>query len=555
MRQNLFKSLALGAVSVFALAACSQQSDQSGSSTAGAATPRTTEQAVDYQPKGWLAKSLPEIAAALKSGDVSAEELVAAYIARIKAVDQNGPMLHSVLAVNPDALKLAREADAKRAAGEDLLPLHGVPVLLKDNIESADNMPTTAGALALKDNVTARDSPLVAGLRAQGAIILGKLNLSQWANFRSNDSMSGWTALGGQVRNPHSLDRNPCGSSSGSGAAAAASLAAGTVGTETNGSIICPSNANGIVGFKPTVGLVPQQHIVPISASQDTAGPMTKTVKGAAMMMNAMAFGPEKTDYVAALDAEALNGARVGVLRYSEGSNNDIKARFNAAIAEMQAAGATVVEIEDNPLSAVEGFGGSQYSLLLYEFKDGINAYLASTSPDQVGPRNLDELIAYNIENAEIELALFDQSIFDAAAEKGPLTDQAYIEARDKIQKATREDGIDMLMAKHNLDILVTPSGAVPGRQDPINGDVWPPFPGAGGMAAIAGYPIITVPMGTIHNMSVGVSFIGAKNEDAKVMSFGYAYEQRTNLRAEPTYMKSAEDMPDVRRAMLGRSE
>lgn len=539
-------------VAACALAACAEQP------TGGGAQQNTSTEApakADYMPKGWLAKSLPEIAAGLQAGEVTSEELVKAYIARIEAVDQNGPMLHSVLAVNPDAIKLAQEADARRSAGGDVPALLGVPILLKDNIEAADNMPTTAGALALKDNVTGRDSPLVEGLREQGAIILGKLNLSQWANFRSEDSMSGWTALGGQVRNPHMLDRNPCGSSSGSGAAAAASLAAGTVGTETNGSVICPSNANGVVGFKPTVGLVPQQHIIPISASQDTAGPMTKTVKGAAMMMNAMAFGDKKTDYVAALDADQLSGARVGVLRYSVGANKDIISRFETAVAEMKAAGAEVVEIENNPLSGVDGFGAAQYSLLLFEFKDGINAYLASTSPEQVKPRTLDELIAFNIEHADIELALFDQSIFDAAAEKGELTDTDYIEARDKIQKATREDGIDMLMAKHNVDILVSPSGPVPSRSDPINGDVWPSFPGAGGMAAIAGYPIITVPMGTIHNMSVGVSFIGAKDEDAKVLSFGYAYEQRTNLRAEPTYMKDAEDMPDVRRAMLGRSE
>ncbi|HBJ89591.1 MAG TPA: amidase, partial [Gammaproteobacteria bacterium] len=303
----------------------------------------------DHLPEGILAATLPEIADALQNGDISAEALVESYLARIQRVDESGPALQSVLTINPDIIAQARTLDAKRAAGEALGPLHGVPILLKDNIESLDNMPTTAGSLALQDNFTERDAPLVAGLRAAGALILGKTNLSQWANFRSSDSMSGWSALGGQVRNPHMLDRNPCGSSSGSGAAMAASLAAGTVGTETNGSVICPSNANGIVGFKPTVGLVPQQYIVPISSSQDTAGPMTKSVRGAAMMLSAMASGPMKTDYVSGLTDNALRGVRVGVLRYAAGGNSDIVSLFDLALQEIEAAGAVLIEIEDAP--------------------------------------------------------------------------------------------------------------------------------------------------------------------------------------------------------------
>ncbi|MEO1303515.1 MAG: amidase family protein, partial [Pseudomonadota bacterium] len=276
--------------------------------------------------------TLPEIADALATGATSSADLVDAYTTRIEAVDRSGPTLQSVLAVNPDALSQAEASDARRAAGETLGALDGVPILLKDNIESLDPMPTTAGSTALTENITGRDSPLVAGLRAQGAVILGKTNLSQWANIRSSDSSSGWTSLGGQVKNPHVLNRNPCGSSSGSGAAAAASLAAGTVGTETNGSIICPSNASGIVGFKPTVGVVSQEYIVPISFSQDTAGPMTKSVMGAAMMMNAMDTTEAPTDYVAALDAGSLNGARVGVARFSQGSNPLILERFEAGL-------------------------------------------------------------------------------------------------------------------------------------------------------------------------------------------------------------------------------
>lgn len=527
------------------LAACSPETG-----TEGAAEMPVVADAVSYAPTGWTSKSLPEIAAALQNGEVSSEDMVKAYLERIEKVDRSGPTLQSVLSVNPEALEQARALDARRAAGNLAGPLHGVPILLKDNIESKDQLATTAGALALKDNITGRDSPLVAGLREAGAIILGKANLSQWANFRSNDSMSGWTALGGQVRNPHQLDRNPCGSSSGSGASAAASLAAGTVGTETNGSVICPSTVNGVVGFKPTVGLVSQQYIIPISASQDTAGPMTKTVRGAAMLMNAMATGDAKVDYVAALDVDILAGKRVGVMRFAEGSNADIVALFNAAIAELEAAGATVVEIADNPVT-VDDFGTSSRQLLYHEFKAGLNDYLAST-PDTVSTRTLAELIAFNIENADIELALYDQSIFDISAPLPDLDDPAYIEARDKVQNATRAGGIDAMMAEHNVDILVSPSGPVPGRIDAINGDVWPSFPGAGWIAAIAGYPHVSVPMGTVHGMPIGFSFMGAKDQDAKVLSYGYAYEQRTNLRAEPQYLPTAEAREEIEGPMKG---
>src|SRR5690606_32769447 len=282
---------------------------------------------------------------ALADGEITSLELTRAYLARIAALDRAGPRLQSILALNPDALAEAETSDGRRARDQELGPLDGIPILLKDNIESKDAMATTAGALALEDNVTGRDSPLVAGLRAQGAIILGKTNLSEWANFRSENSMSGWTALGGQVRNPHMLDRNPCGSSSGSGAAAAASLAAGTLGTETNGSIICPSSANGIVGFKPSVGVVSQEHIVPISSSQDTAGPMTKTVMGAAMIMNAIATGGPDVDYTAGLQRDALKGVRVGVLQFAKGSNLAIHNLFLQAQEELKAAGAILVDI------------------------------------------------------------------------------------------------------------------------------------------------------------------------------------------------------------------
>ncbi|MDJ0919553.1 MAG: amidase [Henriciella sp.] len=493
---------------------------------------------------GWAAMTLPELADALQTGELSAVELTETYLARIDAVDKAGPQLQSVLALNPDAIAQAEASDARRAAGETLGPLDGIPVLLKDNIETLDPVATTAGALVLKDNVTGRDSPLVAGLRAEGAVILGKTNLSQWANFRSNDSISGWSALGGQVRNPHMLDRSPCGSSSGSGAAAAASLAAGTVGTETNGSIICPSNVNGIVGFKPTVGLVSQQYIVPISHSQDTAGPMTKTVTGSAMMLNAMADGEAKTDYVAALDPSSLAGKRVGVLRFAEGSNADVIALFNEALKVLEAQGATLVEIEEFAPDA-ENFWGDALTVLQFEYKAGLDAYM-SDAPEAVPARSLAEIIAFNTDNAEIELALFDQSLMDASQEKSSLRDAEYLDALKAVQSATRENGIDKLLVEHSVDMLVSPSGPVSSRVDPINGDVWPSWAGAGYLAAIAGYPHITVPMGDVHGIPVGFSIMGAKDKDAAIMSYGYAYEQASGMRVDPRYLKDAEERPEI---------
>ncbi len=507
----------------------------------------------NYAPKGWLAKSLPELAEALRTGTLSSEALVESYLARIKRVDRAGPMLQSVLTLNSDALAQARALDARRKAGETLGPLHGLPLLVKDNIESKDAMATTAGALALKDNVTGRNSPLVAGLRNAGAVILGKTNLSQWANFRSENSMSGWSALGGQVRNPHMLDRNPCGSSSGSGAATAASLAAGAVGTETNGSIICPSTVNGIVGFKPTVGLVSQQYIIPISSSQDTAGPMTKTVKGAAMMLDAMATGAAKTDYSGSLDAGSLQGTRVGVLRFAEGSNRHVKTRFEAALAAMKAAGAELVEIEEFEPEG-ETYDDDTYDVLKYEFKHTLNEYLAATPPS-VKTRTLAELIAFNNEHADIELALFDQGIFEQSEALGGIDDPAYIEARTHVQRATRERGIDLLMQENDVRVLVAPSGVMSPLIDPVNGDVWPSWAGAGELAAVAGYPHLTVPMGSVKNLPVGISFIGGKDQDAAILSYGFAYEQATRLRPEPAYLESAEDRDDVAAAMQAAYE
>jgi len=516
--------------------------------TAEAPKTETVATTPDFTAKGMTARTLPELADALSSGKLSSEVLTQAYLDRIEAVDRNGPTLQSVLSLNPDALAQAKASDARRAAGESLGPLDGVPILFKDNIETLDPVATTAGAYALKENITERDSPLVAGLRAEGAVILGKTNLSQWANFRSEDSVSGWSALGGQVRNPHMLDRSPCGSSSGSGAAIAASLAAGAVGTETNGSIICPSNVNGIVGFKPTVGLVSQQHIVPISVSQDTAGPMTKTVTGAAMMLSAM--DNVEVDYTTQLDDTSLQGKRVGVLRFAQGETADIQARFNAALEGMEAAGAELVEISAFN-SGIENYGQKSYDVLLYEFKDGLNQYLADAAP-AVTSRNLETLIAFNKTN-DSEMAVFDQSIFDKAQAKGELTEDTYITARDDVQRGTGVEGIDRLMRENDVDMLVSPSGPVASRIDPINGDVWPSWAGAGYLAAVAGYPHITVPMGDVHGIPIGLSIMGSAGQDAEVLSYGYAFEQATNLRVDPQYLRSAEDRPELAKALSAK--
>lgn len=513
--------------------------------------PDAGSDATTYQAPAAISKTLPEIAHDLAQGKTSSVELVELYLERIDQLDRAGPELRSFISVNPMALELARERDLERQrSGAKPGPLHGIPVVIKDNIESNDSMPTTAGALALANNVTGRDSPLVSGLRDAGAIILGKTNLSQWANFRSEQSVSGWSAIGGQVRNPHMLDRSPCGSSSGSAVAVAASLTAGGVGTETNGSIICPANVNGIVGFKPTVGLISQQYIIPISASQDTAGPLTKSVEGAAMLMDAMQTAPVRTDYRGALRLDALENTLIGVLRFAEGSNPDIKKIFNETLSILESAGATLVEIETFDKSDSE-FWDASYNVLLYEFKSGLNDYL-QTIPSTVTTRSLEQLMRFNTEQADAELALFDQSIFEQAQSLGPLTDEAYLSAKAMVQQITRAEGIDALLEAHNLDVLVAPSGPVASRIDPINGDVWPSWAGAGWMAAIAGYPHASVPMGHVHGVPIGLSFISTKNADASVLSYAYAFEQRTRLRVTPRFHRRAEERAEIDLPMQG---
>lgn len=501
---------------------------------------------VSYQAEGLIVGPMTGVIKALARGETSSVELTQAYLDRIAAIDDAGPKLQAVIALNPDALAQAAASDVRRSRAEILGPLDGVPVLLKDNIESLDPMPTTAGSLALKDNITGRDSPLVAGLRAEGAVILGKTNLSEWANFRSNFSLSGWSGVGGQTRNPHMLDRNPCGSSSGTASAIAASLAAAGVGTETNGSIICPSNVNGLVGFKPTVGLIPQAYIVPISPSQDTAGPMTKTVADAALMMNAMVAGDE--DFSEHLSGAALKGVRVGVLRDAQGSNPDILKAFDKALQTMRELGATIINIEGQ--ATPPDFWAESLLVLEYEFKASLDNYLAEAAPG-VETRALSDVISFNLHHPDVEMPLFGQDLLESSDAKGPLTEEAYLTALANIQRATREDGIDRLLAEFDVDVLVAPSGPVSPRIDPVNGDTWPEWAGAGYLAAVAGYPHLTVPMGEVHGIPLGVSFMGAKGTDARLLSYGHAYETATELRPEPGYLPSAEDRPEISVAMM----
>lgn len=528
---------------VLILFGCSSEKSKSNN-------PPTIASSDNYQAAGIVSKTLPEIIEALDQRQLTSEALVQLYLERITAIDSNGPKLQSVLSINPNAIDEAKALDQLRLKGQLKGPLHGIPILLKDNIESMDKLATTAGALALKDNVTGRDSPLVAGLRAQGAIILGKTNLSQWANFRSENSLSGWSALGGQVRNPHMLDRNPCGSSSGSGAATAASLAAASVGTETNGSVICPSNANGIVGFKPTVGIIPQKYIIPISATQDTAGPMTKSVMGAAIMMNAMATNTPDIDYTANLNKRSLAGVKIGVLDFAKGQSTDILSLFEQALTDLEQAGAILVPIRQKP-DTPDNYGQMAYDILKYEFKDGLNTYLASTDPKKVKVRDLEQLIAFNLEHHALELALFDQGILIDSQAMAPLHSEEYKIAVAMVREATQTQGIDLLLNQYGVSVLIAPSGPVVPRIDPINGDVWPnDWPGFGSHAARAGYPHVTVPMGAVHSLSVGLSFIGTKNSDAEVLGYAFAYEQHSMRRIEPQYLPSAASLPSISRAM-----
>ena len=454
------------------------------------------------------------------------------YLGRIAAIDDAGPRLDAVISLNPDAV-----ADARAAAG---LPLQGRAVLVKDNIETRE-LPTTAGSLALAGNDTGRDAPLIANLRRAGGVVLGKANLSEWANIRSNNSTSGWSAVGGLVKNPHATDRNACGSSSGSGAAVAAGLAWAAIGTETDGSITCPASVNGVVGLKPTVGLVSRTHIVPISESQDTAGPMARSVADAALLLTAMAGADEAdpatmqivrngADYAANLAGASLAGVRVGVMRGQVGQRRDVADLFERALADLERAGAVLIDIEFIPPGEMYS---DEFEVLLYELRVGMDAYLASLpGPDL--PRSLADLVAFNKANADRELRWFGQELFELALTK--TDDEAYRAARANSLRLAGEDGIDRLLREHDVAVLVAPTTGPAWPSDLVLGDNYTGGIGAGSLAAIAGYPHLTVPMGAVEGLPVGLSFIGAKWQDASVLRHGKAYEDaRTAALSEPS--------------------
>jgi amidase len=473
----------------------------------------------------------------------TAEYRTVGAINRARAVDGK---LNSIIALDPTAIDQARGIDQRRQPG----PLAGTPVLIKDNIEAAGPLPTTAGSLALVNNVTGRDSPLVARMRAAGMVILGKTNLSEWANIRSNNSISGWSAVGGQTRNPFALDRNTCGSSSGSGAAVAAGIVDHAIGTETDGSITCPAAINGIVGFKPTVGLVPRTHIVPISSSQDTAGPMTRSVRQAAELLTVIAGSDpadggtreadrRKRDYAAGLDAGALAGTRIGVMRFAAGFGTD--PAFTAALEVLKGRGATLVEIKKFDDKDI---GGNELTVLLTELKATLNDYLASTPPG-VQTRTLADVIAFNKANAAREMALFGQETFERAEKTRGITDPAYLKARRISLAAAGTNGIDKMMRDHRLDALVGPTMPASWKIDAVHGDQISGG-GAGSLAAVAGYPHLTVPMGQVRGLPVGLSFIGGKWDDARILALGFAYEQARGALEGPNFWRSIEDSPAV---------
>ncbi len=451
-----------------------------------------------------------------------------AFLARIATLDDAGPELNAVIAINAAAPAQARAA---AAAG---LPLAGRTVLIKDNIETRE-LPTTAGSLALAGNRTGRDAPLVANLRRAGGVVLGKTNLSEWANIRDSNSTSGWSAVGGLTRNPHAIDRNSCGSSSGSGAAVAAGFAWAAIGTETDGSITCPASVNGVVGFKPTVGLVSRSRVVPISSSQDTAGPMAANVRDAAMLLTAIAGSdPEdaataeadrrRVDYAAGLDTASLRGLRIGVLTEQVGSRRDVRALFEAAVADLRRAGAEIVDVSHTPDAAMYR---DEFAVLLFELREDMNAYLASLPEQADGtqpPRSLDDLIAFNIAHADREMRWFGQDIFLQAAEGRDAG--SYAEARANSLKLAGVDGIDALLAEHHVQFLIAPTTGPAWASDLVAGDNYGGGIGAGSLAAIAGYPHLTVPMGHVEGLPVGISFLGGAWQDSAVLKAGAAYER-----------------------------
>ncbi len=474
----------------------------------------------------------------------SIHDVVSYYLHRIEALDKNGPELHSVLEVNPDALEIARKLDLELVNGKIRGPMHGIPVLLKDNIDTHDEMETTAGSRALKGSHPLQDSFVAKKLREAGAVIIGKTNLSEWANFRGELSSSGWSGLGRQTKNPYILDRNPCGSSSGSGVAVSANLTVLAIGTETDGSIVCPSHANGIVGIKPTVGLVSRSGVIPISFTQDTPGPMARSVADAATCLSVLtgvdstdrktlaSEGKFHSDYTQFLDAEALKGKRIGFYKGPMGEHFKVDELMLDAIEILKESGAEIISLDN--ISTISP-GDSEFQILLYEYKDGLNKYFKALGPDSP-IKNIDELIAFNKDDS-IELLYHNQKYLELAAAKGDLTSSEYLDALERAKKYSQEEGIDRVMDLHSLDAIVAPTGSPAWKTDWVNGDHFQL--GSSKLPAMAGYPNITVPMGFVDELPVGISFFGRAWSEPILISIAYAFEQKTMHRKSPGYLLS----------------
>jgi amidase len=482
--------------------------------------------------------TIADLSARMSRGELSAVELAARYLARIEALDRHGPALRSVIERNPDAEAIAAALDQERRAGKIRGPLHGIPVLLKDNIDTGDRMATSAGSLALAGAPAPRDAGVAARLRAAGAVILGKTNLSEWANLRSTRSTSGWSARGGLTRNPYALDRNPSGSSSGSAVAVSANLCAAAIGTETDGSIVSPASICGIVGLKPTVGLVSRAGIVPLSHTLDTAGPMTRTVADAALVLAALAgpdprdpatAGQAAVDYLAALDRKGLEGKRIGVVRAFPGIHEAVWSLFDDALADLRRLGATLVDPVE--IAAIGRVDDAELAVLLFEMKAGMTAYLAERGHPG-GARTLEDLVRFNTEHAAEELSWFGQEYFEQSAAKAGLDSPAYRDALALCRRLSRDEGIDHALAKHQLDALVAPTGGPAWVTDLVNGDA---FTGSCSTpAAVAGYPHVTVPAGAFHGLPIGLSFFGGANREAALLGCAFAYEQAARRRIKP---------------------
>tara|TARA_R110001592_G_scaffold46965_1_gene149252 strand:+ start:327 stop:1925 length:1599 start_codon:yes stop_codon:yes gene_type:complete len=504
--------------------------------------PPEKKQAVATEDFGFMELGIPELQQGYKDGTYTVKGVVEAYLKRIEEIDRSGPTLNSIIQINPDAIKNAEQLDLEMAQGNIRGPLHGIPILLKDNIDTHDKMATTAGSRAFLNSYPLQDSHVAKQLKEAGALILGKANLSEWANFRGELSSSGWSGVNGQTKNPYVLDRNPCGSSSGSAVAVSANLSMLAIGTETNGSIVCPSNSNGIVGIKPTVGLVSRSGVIPISYTQDTPGPMARTVTDAAICLGVLTGidpADEKTlasqekfykDYTQFLKEDGLRGKRIGFYQTPLGKNYKVDTLMSKAVDFMKRQGAEIINI--NEISSAD-VGGYSFQVMLYEYKDGLNKYFRSLGPN-AAIKSLEELIAFN-RNDSIELKFYNQKYLEMAQEKGDLNDEAYQKALANMLKGSREEGIDRIMNLHHLDAIIAPTGSPAWKTDLINGDSFQL--GSSSPAARAGYPNITVPMGFVDELPVGISFFGSAWSEPVLLEIAYAYEQGTKHRKAPKFL------------------